>query len=456
VVRNKWRLVFALIISAAVLLFLTGSFSDHQQLQIPRSVYINQVDVGGLTAAQAEKKLSATVKDLAERKVYFELNDSERWASTAGQIGIWPAVDTALEKAAELGRNGSLWKRLSEKWRLLTRGIKITIPVKISEQHAQAYLQKIEKQIAEPPVSARYISDGSGARVVPHKTGRKLAARAVISQLKRAAAFRDIWSREEIHVRLVTETVPPQVSVDDIRGRRFSVSAGAYTTAFDAENKERVKNIKTACRSLNGVIIPPGGLFSFNEAIGPRTKDAGFKESLIIVENEFVPGLGGGVCQVSSTLYNAALRAGMEIVERSRHSRLITYVPVGLDAAVAYGLLDLKFRNTSGQYMVINPVVTGDSLRISLVSEEKLPEKIEIRCQIEEVLEPEIKAEIDPGLSPGTEIIKDEGARGYRTRVERVFYSKGEVVRQELVSRDFYPPRPKIILRGPDNNRGGI
>ncbi len=145
----------------------------------------------------------------------------------------------------------------------------------------------------------------------------------------------------------------------------------SYTTIFYDKNENRISNIKTASEELNHTVIYPDEVFSFNEVLGKRTKDKGYKEAPILSHGEKAKGTGGGICQISSTLYNAALLADMEIVERHRHSKKVPYVPEGKDATVVYNSKDLKFKNTKDYPVEIVIKITEDEIRISLVKKEE-------------------------------------------------------------------------------------
>lgn len=139
-----------------------------------------------------------------------------------------------------------------------------------------------------------------------------------------------------------------------------------YTTYFDSSQVNRTENILLAAKALDGKLCAPGERFSFNESVGQRTAEAGYKEALIIEGNTFTLGLGGGVCQVSSTLYNAVILAELEILERHPHSLPVSYVPAGQDATVAFPVLDFKFRNSTDAYLLIRSFVEGNTLTFQL------------------------------------------------------------------------------------------
>ncbi|MDR2650325.1 MAG: VanW family protein [Clostridiales bacterium] len=145
---------------------------------------------------------------------------------------------------------------------------------------------------------------------------------------------------------------------------------GEYTTKFSSEPKSRNVNIERAADSIRGAVIEPGEVFSYNDAIGPTTKENGYKMARIFIKGKKALGYGGGVCQVSSTLYNAAESAGMEIVERHSHSLPVEYVPKGKDAATSYGGIDFKFKNTYFYPVEIDTGVVDNALTIQIVAAE--------------------------------------------------------------------------------------
>lgn len=142
------------------------------------------------------------------------------------------------------------------------------------------------------------------------------------------------------------------------------VPIAQYSTQFDSSQVNRTENIRLAAKALDGKQLAPGERFSFNESVGERTSEAGYKEALIIEGDAFAPGLGGGVCQVSSTLYNTVLLAHLEVIERHPHSLPVSYVPPGRDATVAFPVLDFKFRNNTDTTLLIRSFIEGNALTI--------------------------------------------------------------------------------------------
>ena len=191
-------------------------------------------------------------------------------------------------------------------------------------------LEPLTKSIGDQPQNARLvIDDRDQISIIPGKPG-------LTADLE--SSFVDLFSFNKpftATVELQFREKEPEVTTEDVQAMGINGLLATYSTSFDASNINRSHNIAVASKALNNSLIKPGEVFSFNVKVGPRTAKRGYREAIIIEANEFVPGLGGGVCQVSTTLYNAVLLAGLEIVERSNHSLAIAYAPLGRDAAVS-------------------------------------------------------------------------------------------------------------------------
>ncbi len=181
--------------------------------------------------------------------------------------------------------------------------------------------------------------------------------------------------------------------------------------------------------------------------MGPRSQEAGYKDAPIILNENLVPGLGGGVCQVSSTLYNAVLLANLEVTERVNHSLPVPYVPLGRDATVVYGAVDLKFVNTTPSYIYLKAPVRGSRITIKIYGNTRYKRRVEIYTKTVKVFEPKKKYEQDPNLEAGKEVVKQAGKRGYRVETERWVWNNGAVTREALPA-SLYKPRDEIVAVG--------
>lgn len=223
-----------------------------------------------------------------------------------------------------------------------------------------------------------------------------------------------------------------------------------YTTYFDKEEINRNTNIKLAAEKLDGVMLEPDQVFSFNQVVGPRSRERGYKKAPEIIEGEFVDGVGGGICQVSSTLYNTVLLAGLEIVSRTNHSQPVRYVPLGRGATIYYDQIDFKFKNTSDYPIMIVVRVLAEQLTVSLIGRD-LGKLIELETAELEVLEPEIIKKTDKSLAVDKKKLVQEGREGYKVVTTRIIKERNRIQKEEVISVDTYFPLEQIIKYNPGN-----
>ena len=247
-------------------------------------------------------------------------------------------------------------------------------------------------------------------------------------------------------IGIEVEDTIPKIREEDLNNIEDLI--GGAATAFNSQNRGRTENIKISVNAIDNTVLMPGEEFSFNDSTGPRSAEAGYKEASIIVGGEFTTGIGGGVCQVSTTLYQAALKSDMEITSRRNHGLPVSYVPMGQDATVSYGYIDLKFKNNKKYPIYIEGFVSGGEVHIKLYSKKTDNIHINLKSEILEVIEPEMQIKKDGSMYLSERKISKSGNRGYRVETYKVYLQEGGEIKKELVSRDYYPPRDGIIIEG--------
>jgi len=252
-----------------------------------------------------------------------------------------------------------------------------------------------------------------------------------------------------------TFTIPvtkkyPEVRVEHLSGGLFKDVLGSRTTKYNSGIIGRTKNVTQAANRINGIILNPGDIFSYNSAVGPRTPAAGFSVATVYTKDGLVEELGGGICQVSSTLYNAVLYADLKVVERRNHSYTVTYVKNGLDATVAYGFIDFKFQNTLSSPIKIVTSVGGGVLTITLLGIKENNNTVELYTNtVESYPFTEKRVEVST-LAPGEERVKQNGSYGYKINATKVVKDEsGNIIRRDFLGTNVYIPLTKIIEVGP-------
>ena len=249
-------------------------------------------------------------------------------------------------------------------------------------------------------------------------------------------------------IRIPMEYVEPAITDKDVL---YHDVLGECQTKHTS-NANRNTNLRLACEALNGLVLNPGETFSYNDALGQRTAAKGYKPAPAYVGQELVDDIGGGICQVSSTLYYAALVADMEIVSRTNHGFVSSYIPYGMDATVSWGGPDFKFRNSSNYPVKIEAYVADGYVHVAILGTDQRDYYVKLEYKITGTQEPdtkyiEMEADNPDGLQDGDVI--DQGVTGYTVKTYKVKYS---TVNNAVVSRDFittsqYLTKPRQVVQ---------
>lgn len=238
----------------------------------------------------------------------------------------------------------------------------------------------------------------------------------------------------------------PEVTTDDIGMEAFPDLLATYTTTYDSSNTNRTTNLRLASNKINGTVIMPGEVFSYNKVVGKRTIAAGYKNAAIFSEGQVVDGLGGGICQVSSTLYNTAVFADMTITSRTNHMFVPSYVKAGKDATVVWGSIDFKFRNDRNYPIKIESSVSGGKCTVSFYGLRRDVE-YDIRIETDFIRSIKYQTKYDYGSSYPRGTVIQNGINGQVIDSYKVYYLNGQRVKAEKLDRDTYDAQAKIIAR---------
>ena len=246
----------------------------------------------------------------------------------------------------------------------------------------------------------------------------------------------------------------PKVTLEDIGTEAFPDRLSTFSTRYDASDKDRTTNLVIACQKLNGKVIMPGETFSYNAALGPRTYAAGYRNGKIYSNGQVVDGLGGGICQISSTLYNAALMSDMEIVERRNHQFVTSYVDKGRDATVVYGATDFRFKNTRTYPIRLVASATGGVATVSVygIKEADREYTYSFRTDVISTIPYTTKYVEDSSVAAGKEVVTQKGTNGLVCKTYMTKMLNGKVVSTKLLSTDTYSAMQRIVKRGTAEN----
>lgn len=333
------------------------SVSTANQDCVVMGVQSNGTTLTGMSKKEVRKYFDQEAKKALSKNAAVLSYKERHWNIQPGEIDLQAKVDEAAEEAYNIGREGNAITNLMNQMRLAVFGKNVTMTAEFNHDKLKAKLAAIEKEVDTPPANAEVSLQANGSiKKKPAVTGLTLDTAPIAEELTPKFEALNLTAS----VELDPKEDQPFILDEDIAN--IDAVLGSYTTRFYPG--DRGDNIGLAASHLQGALIRSQATLSFNNIVGKRTRAAGYKNAGVIVNGEPAVDVGGGVCQVSSTLYNAILLAGLKPTERSNHSLPSSYVPAGRDATVADGLLDFVFQNPLPHPVVLRVANSGNALTI--------------------------------------------------------------------------------------------
>ena len=511
-VKSSKKKIITILICAIILvvaIFASTGFAlfNINNTKIISNISIEGIEVGGLTKKEAEQKILEKIEKNVEQNIIVKTNDFE-YQFQLSQIEAKYDTNKAIEDAYSIGRDGNIFKNNLEifKRKIKNKNIEVgidynqelldniinEIAVKIpgavekpsyciedkkltitkgkagntinKEKFKEEVIKRLELEKQNEPIELEIINVEPEAididkiysevhkeaknayytkdpfQVYPHVDGVDFDLEAAREMLKE--------DKEEYVIDLKITT--PEITTNKIGSEAFPDLLSTFSTKYDASNTPRTTNLKLAMNKLNGVVVSPGETFSYNKTLGKRTAEAGYREAGGFAGGRVVQTLAGGICQISSTLYDAVVYANLEIVERHNHMFLAGYVGAGKDATVVYGAYDFKFKNTRKYPIMLKTSIGSGVARIDVFGiKEDVEYEVEISSKILSYTPFKVVRENDSSLAPGKERVAQNGMNGCKSITYKILKLNGKEVSRTVLSSDTYDPMNKIIKVGP-------
>ena len=442
--KNKKLIIFAAVAASLVLLLVVlvkivaGPPTDTDRIYI--RTYIHGVAVGGLTAQEAEGALMQQFQPRLESRQITYYVDGDVIAEFAfANFGASFDFSQLVEDALNYSRRSAL--------HIFRRTIQIEAPAKytISAEKMNDVFTQLSKKIDVMPEDAVFMLQDGNIVVTPESAGRALDVQAL------SLATQDVLlSLQSGSVIITMHAIMPKYTTSDFQ---FPVSVlGSFRTKYPgSETEAREYNVRLASDRINNQVLFPGEVFSAGAAIGANKPNSGYKSAIVLVKGEPVEDIGGGVCQVVSTLYNAVLAAELQITQRHNHSAPVSYVEKGFDATVAGDYFDLKFKNDTEHPILISSRFENGELRIAIHGYENRPAERSISFsarRVETVLPEPYRKIVDAAVPLGEQIILSESQVGYHVELLKHIYMSGNEIEVVKINTSIYKPLQGVIAIG--------
>ncbi len=503
------KVIFTILILLLFLLFISVIFSliNMGNNKIINRVYIGDINVSNLSQEEAKEKIETWYKETALSNIELTYNElSEN--ITIEQFDASINIDELIKKACQIGKSGNIIKDNYEILFTLLFKNKIELNIQLNDEKIDKKIEEINGKLPDSLQKSNYYIEEDNLIIKKGKRGIQINSEELKKQLKEVIKKEENRKiiipvneiiPEEINIEKIYNEIKkdaqnayisqeplevhshvngvdfaisleeaknileeqkeeyiiplkitiPEITLNDLGKEAFPQILGTFSTTYNTSNQNRITNLKLASEKIDGTIILPGETFSYNKVVGERTIAKGYKEAAVYAGGKVVDGIGGGICQLSSTLYNSVLYANLEITSRSNHRFLTSYVTAGRDATVSWGTIDFCFKNTRSYPIKITSEVKNGVVTTSIygIKEEKEYEVV-IESKVTEVIPYSTKYVKDSTLKEDEEEIVQYGANGAKSETYKIVKYNGIVVSREQISSDIYSPLERIVKRG--------
>lgn len=403
--------------------------------QIYQNVSIDAVDVSGMTKEEALEALRAKETEYQTHTLLLEV-EGESAETTFGEIGFsMKDADKLVEEALSYAKSGGMFHRYQAMKELEKDGKNLEVQYAVDQEKITAVIEEKVRPLEKKAKNASITRENGKFVITDEVTGKEVDLEASIQAI--LAFFEGDWKNQEGKVTLVSKVDEPKITRTDLE--TIADRLGTYTT-YCGVGGGRVQNIVSGTKHINGALIMPGEEYSANAAMEPYTAENGFTNAGSYENGKVVQSMGGGICQVSSTLYNALILAEVEITERAAHSMLVGYVDPSMDAAIAGTWKDLKFKNNTEYPIYIEGYVSGGNLTFSVYGKEtrSADRTIEYKSEVVSKTEPEKKFVSTNSGTFGKITRTDAGHTGMKAKLWKIVKENGKEVSRDVFNTSSY------------------
>lgn len=424
------------------------------QPTLPANTAIAGWEVGGMNIADVAAGMDSRLQALEATPLVMKAKNNAGLQVTLKQAGVTYEAGDFLHALKTL-TDGTLMDRVQAR-RSWSGSWNMEIQLQTAQLKSLLSPEWEKASFGVPVDAVRRITGDDRVVYTPGTSSYEVDRQALELAMQAAVPTRlaadGTLQDKQIQLEVPLAVKQPKITLQALKDQGIDRKIVQFSTSLGASGPGRSFNVEAAAKAVNGTVLPPNAVFDYGKAIQKAQTEYGFREAPVIVNGKLQPGTGGGICQVSSTLYNVALRSGLEIVERRNHSLPVSYLPKGQDATFAEGYINFRFRNNTGKYLIIKSEVQGRTLTIKLFGTFPKNVNYSIESRTVEVLPPTDKYVSDASLPKGGTRVLLAGKTGYVVETYITRHVDGAAVERNLLSRDTYYAQKRIIAI----NRGGM
>lgn len=430
----------------ALFAFTAFPMEVHAAETVPDGIYVGEFNLGGLTREEANQKVSDLVKSMSDQTVTLEV-DGNSVNTTAENLGFQWSNTEVVEEIASKYEGGNLIRRYMNLKDLQMNPVTLELETALDDAKIASFVETECSGLTAEPQNATITRENGAFVITPSVSGKQVDLDATKKLLNEAL---DSGLDAPIRVTAVIEEAEPEVTEEMLSSIQDVL--GTFSTDFSSSGSARSTNLKVGSGKINGHVLMPGETLSGYECMQPFTTANGYATAAAYENGQVVDSVGGGVCQIATTLYNAALLAEMEITQRQNHSMIVGYVKPSNDAAIAGTYKDIKITNPYDTPIYVEAGTSGRTLTFTIYGKETRPANRTIKYVSEtlSVTDPgEPITKVDNSLQPGARIQEQSSHRGLKSRLWKYVYVDGVETERTILHTDTYNASKAIYRVGP-------
>ncbi len=414
--------------------------------KICNGIKVDSIDISGMTEEEASVAVNSYITQLGSRNLVLDIN-GETVTSRLDEAGYSFSAGDFLNEAMKIGKSGNMIENYRQIKAAAQGKYTYKVTMALDEEVLKKYIKKNSKKMCVGAKNAEIKMEDGKLVYTKAKDGISIDTERTMQLVKEAV---EASGGTEVQIPVTAEIKVQQPEITEETAARCKDKIGTFTTSFNAGNVNRTKNLANAARLISGTVLYPGDTFSVHDTISPLTEENGYYEAASYNNGKVEDSLGGGVCQVSTTLYNAVLRAELEITERSPHSMVVSYVKPSMDAAIAGDYKDFKFKNNTSVPIYIQGGTYGSSIYFTLYGEEtRSPDRtIRFESEVTDTIQPGAdKVTFDKTKPESYMTVTQEAHIGYKAKLWKIVKENGKETKTQINSST-YSASPRYVTRG--------
>lgn len=443
--KNAWIAGITAVVTAGLLWMTPVSVRADEV--IPAGVYVGNVNLEGMTMEEAEEAVNAYVEEKMGQTVTLDVNGTQADAS-AEDLGLsWGNPDAVAEAMENSRLEGNLIKRYMKQKDLQENPVRVELEMHVDQEKVSAFVNEHCGAAVAEAQDATIVKEGDHFVITPSVTGIAVDMEATEAALNQALSEE---GTDGVTITAVITEQEPKIKTEDLE--TIQDVLGTYTTGFSSSGWARATNLEVGASKINGHVLMPGEVLSGQECMAPITAANGYKTATAYENGRSVDSIGGGICQIATTLYNASLYAELDIVQRQNHSMTVAYVDHSRDAAIAGTYKDIKIANPYDTPIYIEGYTSGKKLTFTIYGKETRPENrtIDFESKTLQWINPgDPIEEQDPTLQPGQRVKVQSAHTGVRSELYKCVYIDGVLQERTLLNKDSYNASKAIYRVGP-------